>query len=348
MRSLFNAALTLVLLMTLAGLVPAQQRKELNDSEKVRRLDVVPEPAPAMNPKYYPGTSFRSTRVPEASYGYVSANGRNFYYEKVGYGIENIVVIHGGPGLPHDYLLPALQNLAPYATLWFYDARGHGLSQQNKPTEPYTMQSLVDDIEAFTKAAKLDNYSLFGHSFGGMVALKYATTKRPGLERLILADTSASLAYVPRFQDTLKRLMSNSQYAEYERIQGDTSITADERLRRALRLVYPFYWYNPPKPEYLDLDINSMNLNATASEQIWSGDGQNYDVRKQLSQITAPTLVIYGKYDVVFSYEDAKEIADGIPNARLVVLDQSGHYPFYEENARFTQWIRTFMEYYAI
>jgi proline iminopeptidase len=347
MRSFWNAALCLCLLLTMAGNAPAQQRKELTDSEKVRRLDIVPEPAPAFHPKYYPGTSFRSLRVPEIEYGYVTANDRNFFYEKVGYGTQDVVVIHGGPGLPHNYLLPALQNLAPYVTLWFYDARGHGLSEQNRPNDPYTMQQLVDDVETFVDAVGLRSYSLFGHSFGGMVALKYASTPRPGLTRLILSDTAASSAYVGRFQDTLKRLMSPAQFEEYERIQGDTSITPDEQLRRSLRLVYPYYWYSPPKPYYLDLDINALNLNARASSEIWSADLGTYDVRDQLGEVRVPTLVLYGRHDVVFSYDDAKEIADGVPEGRLIVLERSGHYPFFEENHTFTEWVRTFIEYYT-
>jgi proline iminopeptidase len=347
MRSLWNAALCLCLLLTLAGSVPAQQRKELTDSEKVRRLDIVPEPAPAFHPKYYPGTSFRSLRVPEIEYGYVTANNRNFFYEKVGYGPEHIIVIHGGPGLPHNYLLPALQNLAPHATLWFYDARGHGLSEQNRPEDPYSMQQLVDDVEAFVEGVGLTNYSLFGHSFGGMVALSYATTPRPGLLRLIVSDTSASSAYVGRFQDSLKRIMSNEQFQNYEQIQADTSITPDEQLRRSLRVVYPFYWYNPPKPYYLDLDIGAMNLNAKASSEIWNSDLGTYDVRKQLPDVRVPTLVLYGRYDVVFSHDDAKEIADGVADGRLVVLERSGHYPFFEENHLFTEWVRAFMQYYT-
>jgi proline iminopeptidase len=285
--------------------------------------------------------------VPELEYGYISANNRNFFYHKAGYGPENLVVIHGGPGLPHNYLLPALQNLAPYATIWFYDARGHGLSEQNYPNESYTMQQLVDDVEAFVSAAKLKNYSLFGHSFGGMVALKYATTKRVGLNRLILSDTSASLDYVNRFQESLKKVMPPAKFQEYERLLADESVTGDERLRRSLRHVYPYYWYNPPKAEYLDLDIGAMNLNSTASDQIWGSDGQSYDVRKDLPKIGVPVLVFYGRYDIVYSYDDAKEVADGVPDGRLVVLERSGHYPFFEENHLFTEWVRTFMQYYA-
>lgn len=347
MKLQWKAVMCLCLALVSAAGVSAQQKKGMTETEKIRRLDVVPEPSPSSHPKFYPGTSFRSLRIPEVDYGYVKGGNRNFYYEKVGYGPENIVIVHGGPGLPHNYLMPALTSLAPYATLWFYDARGHGLSEQNYPNESYTMQQLVDDIGEFTAAAKLQNYTLFGHSFGGMVALKYAAQKPEGLRRLILSDTAASLDYVERFQETLKQLMPASVHAEYERVQRDDSLTADERLRRALRIVYPYYWYNPPPDRHMDLDIYSMNLNARASDQIWASDGQTYDVRGRLSEISVPTLVLRGKYDIVFSPEDAKVLVDGIPNSRYVELPHSGHYPFFEDNHLFTEWVKTFLQYYA-
>lgn len=347
MRSQWKFVLCLCLILSMAGVVSAQQKKGYTDAEKIRREDIVPDAAPARHPKFYPGTSFRSLRVPKVEYGYVTSGERNIFYEKVGYGPENIVVVHGGPGLPHNYLIPALTTLAPHATVWFYDARGHGLSEQNYPTESYTMQQLVDDIGEFTQAVGLQNYTLFGHSFGGMVALKYAARRPAGLTRLILSDTAASLEYVSRFQQRIKQLMPPSVYAEYERVQSDDSLTGDERLRRALRIVYPYYWYNPPPERYLDLDIYSMNLNSTASEQIWASDGQSYDMRGELADISVPTLIIHGRHDVVFSMEDAKVLADGIPNSRLVEMPHSGHYPFYENNYLFTEWIKTFLQYYA-
>lgn len=348
MKAHWKAALCLCLTLTWTGAVPAQQKKDLSESERIRRLDVVPEPAPARHPKFYPGTSFRSLRMPEIEYGYVAAGPRNFFYEKVGYGRENIVVVHGGPGLPHNYLLPALLSLTPFATVWFYDARGHGLSEQNYPTESYTMQQLVDDIDAFTAAAGIDTYTLFGHSFGGMVALKFATQRPARLRRLILSDTAASIDYAAHFQERLKQAMPASRYAEYEGILRDETVTPDERLRRALRVVYPYYWYSAPPADYLDQDVHSMNLNALASDQIWASDGQAYDVRGQLSNVRVPTLVMRGRYDIVFSAEDARAIAEGIPNSRLVELPHSGHYPFYENSDLFSRWVRTFIQYHAV
>jgi proline iminopeptidase len=336
-----------MLVLTVAATAPAQQKKELNDAQKTRRLDVVPEPSPKSHPKFYPGTSFRSLRVPDVDYGYVSAGGRNIFYEKVGYGPENIVVVHGGPGLPHNYLVPALQSLAPYATIWFYDARGHGLSEQNYATESYTLQQLVDDIGEFTRAAGLKRYTLFGHSFGGMVALKYAAQKPEGLTRLIVSDTAASLDYVAGFQERIKKAMPPSVYAEYERVQRDETMTADTRLRAALRIVYPYYWYDPPPAGQMDLEIGSMNLNALASDQIWTSDGQSYDMRGELAEISVPTLVLYGRHDIVFTIDDAKALAEGIPNSRLVEMPHSGHYPFFEDNYLFAQWVKTFLQYYS-
>ncbi len=212
MRSVLKAALCACLVMAFGLAVPAQQKKEIIDSEKVRRLDIVPEPLPSTHPKYYPGTSFRSLRVPEVVYSHVDVNGKSLFYERIGYGREIVVVVHGGPGLPHNYLLPALQCLAPYASFYLYDARGHGLSEQNYPNEAYTMEQLVDDIDGFVKAVGIQSYTLFGHSFGGMVALKYATRKPIEMKRLVLSDTSASLDYIAGFQDALKKLMTPNQY----------------------------------------------------------------------------------------------------------------------------------------
>ena len=347
MSSLWKAALCFCLLGALAAPAAGQQKREMTDSQKVRRLDIVPAPAPSFHPRVYPGTSFRSLRVPELAYGYVTANNRNFFYERVGYGPENIVVVHGGPGLPHNYLLPALQSLGQYATVWFYDARGHGLSEHNYPNEPYTMQQLADDIGAFVSAVGLQNYTLLGHSFGGMVALKYATGNPAGLRRLILADTAASAEYATKLRENLKKVMTEKEFNRYEQTLADESVTPDERLRRALRIVYPFYWYNPPKDEYLDLDVKRMNLNARAAEEIWSSDGMAFDVRDKLSGVNMPTLVLVGRYDIVMGLDEARAIAEGIPNAQLVVFDNSGHYPFFEENYLFTQWVRSFLEFYA-
>lgn len=345
MKHTWNAALCVCLLLSVGAPATAQQKLEMTDAEKVRRSDIVPEPAPIRHPRVYPGTSFRNLRIPEIKYGYVQVNDKNIFYERVGYGEENIIVVHGGPGLPHNYLLPALQNLGQHATLWFYDARGHGLSEQNRPNEPYQLEQLVDDLEGFASAAGLLNYSVLGHSFGGMVALHFAARNPEGLQRLILSDTAPSRQYGEDLRETLKRVMPAGLFDEYERAANDESKTPDERLRRAMRIVYPFYWYNAPPDDFLDQDIMSMNINARANAEIWSAEPETFDATEKLKDIRIPTLVLVGRYDIVTPVEQARAIKNGIPNAQLVILEHSGHYPFYEENFLWTEWIRTFMQY---
>jgi proline iminopeptidase len=255
--------------------------------------------------------------------------------------------VHGGPGLPHNYLLPALQPLGDHATLWFFDARGHGLSEHNRPNDPYTMEQLVDDVEGFAKAMGFPRYTVLGHSFGGMVALRLAARHPEGLDRLILSDTAPSAEYAAGLQETLRKVMPPGLYDRYESTQKDTSLTPDERLRRAMRIVYPFYWRNAPAGYYLDQDINTMNLNSRANEEIWASDAATYDVREQLAEITIPTLILVGRHDIVTPVEQARAIKDRMPNAQLVVLENSGHYPFYEENYLWTKWIYTFLTYYT-
>src|SRR5262249_11175577 len=68
-----------------------------------------------------------------------------------------------------------------------------------------------------------------------------------------------------------------------------------------------------------------------------------FDVRARLGEINVPTLVIAGKYDHITPMEEAQELARGIRYSRLAVLNHSGHFPFFEENYMFTEWVRQFI-----
>ncbi len=74
-----------------------------------------------------------------------------------------------------------------------------------------------------------------------------------------------------------------------------------------------------------------------------SNDPSGFDVRAQLNQIKAPVLVVAGRYDLVTPLEQSSELAEGLPTSRLVVMDHSGHFPFFEENYLFTEWVRRFI-----
>jgi pimeloyl-ACP methyl ester carboxylesterase len=120
----------------------------------------------------YP-SSFRST------YGYLSCR----------------VVVHGGPGLSHDYLLP-LKDLASSRPVIFYDQIGSGRSThlETKPESFFTMDLFLAELNNLLTTLRISNdYDLLGHSWGGILGSELAVTKPSGLDKLVLSDSLPSM-----------------------------------------------------------------------------------------------------------------------------------------------------------
>ena len=106
-------------------------------------------------------TSNSSPNVYQIKQGYVDANGVMIYYEEFGNG-KPLMIVHGGPGATHDYLLPHLLPLAKHYRLIFIDERGSGKSQVLENVKQYTVENMVEDVEAVRKALGLGKMALLG------------------------------------------------------------------------------------------------------------------------------------------------------------------------------------------
>src|SRR5258707_15851328 len=104
--------------------------------------------------------------------GYVDSSGVLIYYKTLGSG-PPLLVVHGGPGASHDYLLPHLIPLARKNTLVFIDERGSGRSQRLENSKLYTVENMADDVEAVRRELRLGKINLLGPSSGGAPAHVY-------------------------------------------------------------------------------------------------------------------------------------------------------------------------------
>src|SRR5580658_5937775 len=123
--------------------------------------------------------------------GYVDANGLLIYYTSFGQG-PPLLIVHGGPGASHDYFLPYLIPLARHNRLIFIDERGSGKSQKLDDPAGYTVENMVEDVEAVRQGLVLGKISLLGHSYGGVLAQAYALKYQNNLTHLILCSTFPS------------------------------------------------------------------------------------------------------------------------------------------------------------
>src|SRR5580700_3570183 len=120
--------------------------------------------------------------------GFIDSRGVLIYYMTVGRGAP-LVIVHGGPGASHDYLLPYLLPLARHNRLIFIDERGSGKSEKLEDPSGYTVENMVEDVEAVRQGLKLGKISLLGHSFGGVLAQAYALKYQKNLTHLMLCST---------------------------------------------------------------------------------------------------------------------------------------------------------------
>lgn len=107
------------------------------------------------------------------------------YYKTIGQG-EPLLIVHGGRGASHDYFLPYLLPLARTNKLIFIDERGSGHSEKLEDPKGYTVENMVEDVEAVRSSLGLGPITLLGHSFGGVLAQAYALKCPANLAHLIL------------------------------------------------------------------------------------------------------------------------------------------------------------------
>jgi proline iminopeptidase len=138
--------------------------------------------------------------------GFVDANGLFLYYMALGRGTP-LVVLHGGPGDSHEYLLPYLLPLARHHRVVFIDERGSGKSGRLEDPRGYTVEAMVEDVEAVRSALGLGRIDLLGHSYGGVLAQAYALAHQDHLAHLVLCSTFHSTRELNRAFARMKRRM---------------------------------------------------------------------------------------------------------------------------------------------
>ncbi len=281
--------------------------------------------------------------------GFVESDGVKLYYESIGEG-EPLFLLNGGPGLPHDYL-QELRALSSNARLIFYDQRGTGNSDK-ADIATYTIEQNVADLENLRHALNVEQFQLFGHSWGGILAQAYILQYPERVTKLILADTFSSCADC---NATLTRMLNAVppetraviEKCEQEGIYANGDMYSAE-YQAALNVAYEPVNMTPPLPDYLQNSFAKIAYDVyramwgDESEFHVTGTLRDVDFYPRLAEIRVPTLVIVGASDMPTT-EMAERMARAIPNARLEIFQHSRHFPFLEEPDKFFRVLREFL-----
>ncbi|PSB26369.1 alpha/beta fold hydrolase [Stenomitos frigidus] len=231
-------------------------------------------------------------------------------------------LVHGGPGADHTSFKPTLSPLSKKMQLVYFDHRGQGRSARGAK-ETYTLDNNVEDMEALRQHLGLDQIVVIGASYGGMVALTYASRYAQNVSHLIAIVTVPDYRFLERAKSILAERGTDEQKAVAQRL-WDGNFENEAQLREyftVMRSLYSITYDPDAPPKAWDRSI----LSPDAINVAFGGFLRTYDVRSELPKITAPTLVIGARHDWICPPEFSEEIAKAIPNADLRIFEHSGH-----------------------
>ncbi|PSL03369.1 alpha/beta fold hydrolase [Cecembia rubra] len=290
--------------------------------------------------------SFGQSRLQDKS-KYIDVDGARLFVRLVGSG-EPLIIIHGGPGMSHDYLAPQLIDLlAKDYQLIFYDQRASGRSSGVEDTTRLTISQFVNDLDILRQQLEINRLNLLGHSFGGLLAMYYAVSYPDNVNKLLLIDTAPASWELnfPYFRKTISERQTELDRQELSNLNSKIDFeTNPEIMDRYLKIYFKPFFKNSSLSQHLSLGIDknwSSNFNVT-NDMVWNSLGR-YDIHEQLKNINSPTLIMHGDFSVL-SIDGAKEIERMIRNSTLVILKDVGHFPYIEDPKRFNKTVRDFLK----
>lgn len=246
-----------------------------------------------------------------------------------------LVLLHGGPGVSHEYMLPLEALASDTLRVVCYDQRGVGRSSGSVTSDP--MKDYVEDLEAVRQVIGAERVHLLAHSAGGFPAMGYASTYPEHVASVIFADS------VPPTGTQLGRGFGNLG-ARLGQLQAEGLIPEQlpEDATEQLNAILPIYFVDPHHP-HAALGLNGASYNSMIGDVVMQGLG-DYDLRPLLARITMPTLSFISK--VPFGPEFAGALADELPpaNSRRIVMEQCGHFPWSECPEWFFSEVRAFLQ----
>jgi proline iminopeptidase len=279
--------------------------------------------------------------------GHVETTDGRIAFWIAGRGERTVLTLHGGPGVPCQYIHSMADLASDGVRVVFYDQLGCGGS--DKPGVPalWTLDRFTREVEEVRQALDLGRVDLWGHSWGGILAQEYALAHPEALRSLCLASTICS---APFHRRELLRLIDALPEATAAPLReahagGDTTSEAfraasAEFWRRHLCLI--------PSPPEVQSSVDELAFDIY--EIMWGPDDvalrgrlMTWEATDRLGAIEAPTLVTVGAYDSL-TPASSRMIAERIGGSQLVLFEASSHHAHWEERDRYMAVVRAFLE----
>jgi pimeloyl-ACP methyl ester carboxylesterase len=250
--------------------------------------------------------------------------------------VPTVLLLHGGPGFDHSNFKPEFSRLSEYAQVVYMDHRGNGRSDRSDPKK-LNLEQWGDDVRAFCEALEIERPIVFGISFGGMVAMSYATRHPEHPAKLVLSSTAAKMR-PDRSLEMFERLGGEEVRQAARRFFDNPS---PETLPDFEQKCLPVYNRNPMGPDFIARSVTNFDL----TYDFFRHESKTFNLLPDLSKIKCPTLITAGVLDPITPIDDSRDIAGAISPklARLEVFDDSGHGAHRDQPDRYFEVLKEFI-----
>ncbi len=277
-------------------------------------------------------------------------NGYKVWTKRVKGGEVPVLTLHGGPGCTHEYL-ECLEDFLPEKgfQVIYYDQLGSHYSDQPTDLSLWTLERFCEEVEEVRQALGLENFYLYGQSWGGLLAMEYALKYQKHLKGLIISNMTASVpCYVdnlnrlrlelsPEKQDVLRKYEEKGEYnaPEYEQIM------LGEIYSKHLCRITP--WPEPFQRTFKHLNVQIYHFMQGPNEFIVTGNLKDWDRWDRISNIEVPTLLIGARYDTM-NPEEIRKMGTFIPHSRVHICENGSHLAMYDDQESYFQHLLRFLD----
>lgn len=285
---------------------------------------------------------------------FADINDARLYYEVLGEENDDaIMVLHGGPGISdHQKGKEAYESLAEDYKVVVYDHRGCGKSSL---TRPYSNEQYAKDAEGLRRHLDLGKVVFIGGSYGGFITQEYAIRYPENLAGFVLRDTAPTGDYEENAWENARESWDDLKDAdfdipditweEFERVM-DGDVQSDEEFERIWLGMLPLY---APDIDEFDVEaaresVESLHFHHETHNVMFTEEHPNMDYTGDLPDVDVPALVTVGRHDWITPPEASREIADLLPDSRLVIFEKSGHSPNLDQQDEYIARVREFFD----
>lgn len=282
------------------------------------------------------------------------SNGHKVWTKRVGNSRIKLLLLHGGPGLSHDYM-NCFADILPGEgyEVHLYDQLGCDLSDRPQDRALWTLERYVTEVEEVRQALDLTNFILIGHSWGSVLAIEYALRHQDRLRAMILSNMTASAADYDAYNSRLEAQLPDHARKTLQQIQTTGGYESPAYGDIIQNIYFPAHAIRmKPWPEEVMRSLQNANPaigNALIGPDQFrfTGELEHWDRWQALKRITVPTLTIGAAHDFMNPVSIRREAAI-LPRGECFISQTGSHLAMWDDQKSYFAAVDRFLRKRAV